>query len=167
MRSPRAVVFAAVLSLIAVACVDATEPNAGPDILAGLTEATPQDSAGNPVSPPTGGTEGAGYIRGTVRGPNAPGTGGDTLATSPRIAGVVVRAYRITGYSATGPVLGPLAAEATTNAQGAFTLPSVPSGNYAVAFIPAGASGYLGTWATAPIHPTSHEWPWWVTLPRS
>jgi len=167
MRSPRVVLAASLLAALAVACTESTEPNQTVDVLAGLTETAPQDSAGAPMTPPPGGA-GAGYFRGYVRGPNAPGTDGDTLATSPRIGGVVVHAYPITGYSAGGtPLLGTLAGEVTTNAQGEFTFPTIPGGEYVVTFRPPAGSAYQGMWVTGPIHPTSHTHPWWVTLPRT
>ncbi|MBA3853131.1 MAG: hypothetical protein C0503_01875 [Gemmatimonas sp.] len=167
MRSHKGLMAIVAVSLLAAACTVVTEYEPQEEMLATLTEATPQDSAGNPAPPPPGGTEGTGYIRGVVRGANPPGAVGDTLTTSPRIARVFVRAYRITGYTRIGPELGPLAAEVVTNAQGEFTLPAVRSGNYAVAFLTLASSDYSGTWVTAPIHATSHEYRWWVTLPRA
>lgn len=165
MRTPRAVLAVALMALVSVACAESTAPDNSIEALAGLVSSTPQDSAGNTTTPPPG-AAGVGYFRGYVRGPNTPGTGGDTLATSPRIAGVVVRAYPITAYTADGPELGASAGEVTTDAEGAFTFPTIPGGEYAVTFRPPAGSGYQGIWVTGPIHPTSHEWPWWVTLPR-
>jgi hypothetical protein len=166
MRTARATIVAALIAFVAVACAESTAPAGSEDVLAGLVSATPQDSAGNNTPPPPGGA-GTGYFRGYVRGPNTPGTGADTLATSPRIAGVVVRAYPITSYGTSGPNLGAPAGEVTTDENGAFTFPSIPGGEYAVTFHPPAASGYQGIYVTGPIHPTSHEHPWWVTLPRS
>lgn len=91
MRTPRRALLAVLTAVAITACQDATGP-AERSPLAGLVLGSPQDSSGNPVTPPTGELS-PGYFRGTVRGPNAPGTGGDTLATSPRIAGVIVRAF--------------------------------------------------------------------------
>lgn len=166
MRTARIAFTATLLALVAVACSETTAPDGTQAVLAGLIGSTTQDSAGNAAPPPAGGA-GTGYFRGYVRGPNAPGAGGDTLATSPRIAGVIVRAYPITGSGPSGPQLGALAGQVTTDAEGAFTFPSIPGGEYAVTFHPPAGSGYLGIWVSGPIHPTSHEHPWWVTLPRS
>lgn len=164
MSAIRSLAIALLIGASTLACAESTGPDAN-DVLAGLVAAAPQDSAGGSVTPPTG-TGGSGYFRGYVRGPNAPGTGGDTLATSPRIAGVVVRAYPIVGGTSSGPELGALAGEVTTNAQGAFTFPTIPAGEYVVTFRPPASSGYQGIWVYGPIHSTSHEFPWWVTLPR-
>lgn len=166
MRSSRVFALAALVVLAVSACSDVTAPAGADEILAGLVSAVPQDSAGAAAPPPSGGT-GSGYFRGYVRGPNTPGAGGDTLATSPRIAGVVVRAYEWTSGGPGQIVLGDLVGEVVTDAQGAFTFPTIPGGDYAVTFRPPTNSGYQGVWVTAPIHSTSHEWPWWVTLPRS
>ena len=164
MHIPR-LITAVGLLVVALACADSTAPSGSEEILAGLVAATPEDSAGN-TAPPMPGGAGSGYFRGVVRGPSTAGTGGDTLATSPRIAGVQVRAYRITAYGDDGPALGALVGQVTTDAQGAFTFPTIEGGEYAVTFRPPTGSGYQGIWVIGLIHPTSHEHPWWVTMPR-
>ena len=159
-----ATLFPAFLVLLAAGCGDVSGPGAGSP-LEGLVLAVPEDSSGNPTPPPTG-TAAPGYFRGTVRGPNAPGQGGDTLSTSPRIAGVTVTAYPATSNGSGGLQLGPSAGSTSTNAQGEFTFPTIPGGGYAVTFIPPTGSDHVGVWVVTQVHATSHEFPWWVTLPR-
>lgn len=164
MRITRAAFAFIVAAVAASACADSTGPAGTEHPLAGLLASSPQDSAGTPITPP-GGVSDSGYFHGFVRAQNEPGAGGDTLANAPRIAGVVVSAYPILAPGA-APTLGPLAAQVTTNAQGAFTLPKLAGGEYAVTFRPPAGSGYYGIWASGPIHATSADFAWWVTLPR-
>lgn len=162
----RALPLAVVLLIAAAgACADVSGPTP-PSPLAGLVQSSPQDSAGNPTTPPPG-TLAPGYFRGTVRAPNAPGAVGDTLAAGTRIAGVLVRAYPVSANTTGGMQLGNPVGSTTTNAQGDFTFPTIPGGDYAITFTPPPGSGYVGVWVTAFVHGTSHEFPWWVTLPRS
>jgi hypothetical protein len=165
MRFARVPLTLLVAFSLASACTDATAPRERSP-LAGLDAGMQLDSAGSPLTPPDGPVA-PGYFRGTVRGPNIPGIGGDTLGTSPRIANVVVKAFPIVAQSGAQLTLGALAATTTTNAQGQFTLPELPGGEYAVTFTPPAGSSYTGVWVTAQANAESHLWPWWVTLPRS
>ncbi len=165
MQSARFTITLLITVVLAVSCTDATGPRSRSP-LAGLDAGIQLDSAGNPLTPPVGPVA-PGYFHGTVRGPNVPGIGGDTLGTSPRIANVAVKAFPIVAQDGANLTLGPLAASTTTNAQGKFTLPELPGGAYAVTFTPPAGGAYSGVWVTAQANAESHLWPWWVTLQRN
>ena len=147
-----------------------TDPSADP--LRGLRATTATDSAGTntvtqdtaratPGPVPDSLAAGPGYFRGVVR--SSEGTAGpDTLASSVRLKDVLVVAYP---WRADGS-LGPAAASATTNDRGEWQLATIPGGPYKVTFTPPANGAYAGVWVTSTAHPRSHEWPWWVTLPR-
>ena len=152
---------------VALAC--AGEPSTGIDKspIAGLAQGQATDSAGGTVnSPPPTSTTSPGYVHGTVRAPtpNAP-PHTDTLANSVKIAGAVVTAYRYAG-STDAASLGTAVAQVVTDADGKFTLPTVPGGDYLVTFNPPESlkSVYGGVWTIGPIHDKSHQYPWWITL---
>jgi hypothetical protein len=151
----------ALTSAFAVACSDSPTEN-GNDPLAGLAQRDGKDSIGNPL-PPAPSTPVAGGFHGTVLGPSAPGSGGDTLASAPRISGVVVKAFKITGGSQAEPELGPVEQTVTTGADGKFAL-TLSGGDYVVTFTPPANSVYGGVWVTAATSATSDQWPWWVIL---
>jgi hypothetical protein len=130
--------------------------------LAGLAESAARDSSGN--APPTGNFA-PGDIRGTVVGPSPVGSTGDTLAAAPRVAGVEVTAYPVTGTSGPLPDVGPAIATTVTDANGRFSLPSLPGGPIVVTFEPPSSSPYAGTWSSTVITAQSDRWPWWVVLP--
>ena len=147
-----------------VAC-GSDNPTASDDSpLAGLTKTEGRDSTGTSVpNPPTPGTPG--YFRGTVLGPSVPGAGNDSLATAPRISGVVVTAYpRLS--DGVPPEVGAAAATVTTGSDGKFQLPTLSAGEYVVTFNPPSGSIYTGVWVTATAYAGSSEWPWWVVLPK-
>jgi hypothetical protein len=146
---------------LAIACSDdpaGTENSP----LAGLAPRTANDSVGNPAPAPTNPTPGR--FRGTVLGPSQPGAGNDSLNTAPRIEGVVVTAYPVTGGSQADPTLGPAAIYVTTGADGKFQLPILAGGEYVVTFTPPANSIYGGVWVTAMTSATSNDHPWWVIL---
>lgn len=147
---------------LAIACSD--DPTGSEDSpLAGLAPRTASDSIGNPPPPPpTNPTPGS--FHGTVLGPSEPGAGNDSLATAPRVAGVVVSARLVTGGSEADPDLGPVAASVTTGADGKFQLPTLSGGTYVVTFTPPANSIYGGVWVTSTTSATSNDWPWWVVL---
>jgi hypothetical protein len=102
-----------------------------------------------------------------VLGQSEPNAGNDSLETAPRVAGVRVTAYPYLGASTSGaPDLGPEAASVITGADGAFQLPELPGGEYAVTFEPPANSIYQGVWVHAISHSGSNEYPWWVVLPK-
>jgi hypothetical protein len=147
---------------LAIACSDdPTGTDNSP--IAGLAQREGSDSTGNPLPPPPANPT-PGSFHGTVLGPSTPGTGGDTLATAPRVAGVVVAAYLVTGGTEANPTLGPVAASATTGADGKFALTTLSGGTYVVTFTPPANSIYGGVWVTAATSATSNDWPWWVVL---
>ncbi len=154
---------AALLAALAVACSDATGSENSP--LAGLTQKTAADSVGNPVPgeppAPTPGT-----FHGNVLGACASSCTGDTLATSPRASGVAVKAYKVTGGTASDPTLGSAEATVTTGSDGKFQFPQLSGGEYVVTFTPPSSSAYRGVWVTAHTSDQSDDRPWWVVLPR-
>ena len=151
----------ALTSGFAVACSDSPTENENSP-LAGLAQRDGKDSAGNPLPPPPT-TPVPGGFHGTVLGPSVPGSGVDTLATAPRVSGVVVTAYRVTGGTQPNPELGPAERTVTTGADGKFAL-TLSGGDYVVTFNPPASSIYGGVWVTAATSTTSNEWPWWVIL---
>lgn len=150
------------LSGLVVACSDnPTETENSP--LAGLAQRDGRDSTGNPLPPPpTNPTPGT--FHGTVLGFSPPGAGNDSLATAPRVSGVVVTAYKVTGGTEANPTLGPAEASVTTGADGKFQLPILSGGSFVVTFTPPANSIYGGVWVTTTTSSTSNEWPWWVVL---
>jgi len=151
--------FAAGLS---VACSDSpTESEDSP--LAGLSQRDAADSVGNPLPPPPANPT-PGSFHGTVLGPSQPGSGNDSLATAPRVAGAVVIAYPVTGGTEANPTLGAAAATVTTGADGKFQLPTLAGGTYVVTFTPPANSIYGGVWVTAATSANSNDHPWWVIL---
>jgi hypothetical protein len=146
-----------------VACSDnPTEPGNSP--LAGLSQRDGADSTGNPLpQPPTTPTPGS--FHGTVLGPSDPGAGNDSLATAPRVSGVVVTAYPVTGGTVGAPTLGPAEATVTTGADGKFQMPTLAGGEYVVTFNPPASSIYGGVWISQVFTSAqSNDWPWWVVL---
>lgn len=147
--------------LFLAACSDSpTETENSP--LAGLAQREGSDSTGNPLPPPPTNPAPGGF-HGLVLGPSAPGSGNDTLATAPRIAGVMVTAYPVTGGTYANPTLGAAEQSVTTGADGKFQL-TLSGGEYVVTFNPPAASIYGGVWIMATTSENSNDWPWWVTL---
>lgn len=153
-----------------VACSDDPPTTGGNNSpLAGLKSSVAGDSAGTTPAPtpPPANNPTPGYVHGTVRAPGATaGPGQDTLAASIKIAGAVVTAYPrlVQGTDTAG--VGPVAAQVITDADGKFTLPTLPGGEYVITFNPPAslANTYGGVWTVGTIHDKSHELPWWVTL---
>ena len=130
--------------------------------LAGLNESAARDSSGS--FPPIGSPQ-PGDLRGTVVGPAPVGSGSDTLAASPRVAGVEVTVYQILEDSGPVPQVGPPIANTITGIDGKFALQGLPGGSIVVAFEPPSAGPYAGTWSSWVIHAGSGDYPWWVVLP--
>ncbi|HMC55189.1 MAG TPA: carboxypeptidase-like regulatory domain-containing protein [Gemmatimonadaceae bacterium] len=163
----------------AIACAEKGSTTIdGNDPLAGLKQASATDSSGH-FLPPTSGHDTAtaspggptgnidtlhsepGYFRGVVRGSEMI-QGTDTLAGSVRVPDVKVDAY---ARLANGDP-GALTASVVTNGQGEWELPVLPAGHYVVTFTPPANSAYQGVWVTASPNSHSHDYPWWVTLPK-
>jgi hypothetical protein len=148
-----------------VACSDDDPTGTENSPLAGLSGREGSDSIGNPLPPePTNPTPGS--FHGTVLGPADPSQGGDTLATAPRVSGVVVTAYPLLGGTPGDPQLGQAEATVTTGADGKFQLPELSGGEYVVTFRPPSSSNYGGVWIRAFTSAQSNEWPWWVVLSK-
>jgi hypothetical protein len=148
----------AVATIVACAQDGATSPEHSP--LAGLNKAGTVDTS-NSTHVPTG--EGPGFYRGTVVGQWDYAAGVDSTKAAPRLAGVVVTIYlrnEITGQ------IGEAKGSVTTAADGAFKLPLLPAGHYAVTFVPPENSGYYGVYAFGDLRENSSEFPWWVVLSK-
>ena len=156
----------ALAALVAVAAIaacstDTVEPNGSP--LAGLDKSATGDTASVNHSP-TG--TGPGYFRGTVLGPSQPGSGNDSLNTAPRISGVVVTIYERKPVAGDTVAVGDAKGSVTTGADGKFTLPTLPAGEYVVTFVPPANSPYHGSYAFGPLNEKSSTYPWWVVLAK-
>ncbi len=151
-----------VSTVLALACGNPEEP-VGKDVLAGLSATAARDSSGGAL-PPGAVSTAPGSISGTVRGPG--GTGSDTLATSTRLSGVKVAAFKVLGGTAVAPDLSAQVVATTTDTFGKFTLPEVPAADYVVTFTPPEGSAYTGVWVTSRIDAVRALLPWWVTLPK-
>jgi len=131
--------------------------------LAGLARVSTNDSAGAPApANPT-----PGYFRGMVRG-YSPASGPDTLANAVKLPNVRVTAYpRIESRTDTLGT-GPAAGSVLTDANGEFTMPTIPGGEYIVTFNPQAPEDtqYRGVFTVATVHATSHEYPWFIMLPK-
>jgi hypothetical protein len=158
------VLILALTSGLTVACSDdPSGPESSP--LAGFSQQQGRDSVGNSL-PPAPSVPTAGGFHGTVLAPSGSHTPGqDTLATAPRIAGVVVNAYKwqAGSYEGDKPVLGALEQTVTTGADGKFAL-DLSGGDYVVSFTPPANSEYGGVYVTASTSANSNQWPWWVIL---
>ena len=147
-----ATMMIAALAVIAACGDDPVSPDTSP--LAGLNKATANDSS-TPTNTPTG--NGPGHFRGTVLGPSQPGAGNDSLNTAPRIAGVVVTIYERKPVAADTVAVGDAKGSVTTGADGKFTLPTLPAGEYVVTFVPPANSGYHGAYAFGPLRQNSSD----------
>lgn len=146
--------------IVAVACADEGPTTPGPTTLMGLVEVESNDTIATQPPPEAPATPGA--FHGFVLGH---GTGPDTMATAPRLQGVVVTAYPHLGWNGSNPVVGEASATRTTDANGAFQFPVLPGGEYVVTFVPPASSTYGATFVTTTIHSGSDEGNWWVILP--
>lgn len=150
------------LSVLFAACSsDGTSPQPTPQPLKGLTRVAGNDTAD---APSPGATPGS--FHGTVLAPSEGATGSDTLATAPRIAGVRVTVYPRVPTASDSLALGDPVATMVTGSDGRFQSPQLAGGFYVVTFVPPAASPYDGVWASGYIDNRTHEWPWWVVLPR-
>ena len=147
-----------VLLVVAAACSE--DPTTGPtgSPLAGLSESAWDDStvANNPA-------DGPGYFHGTVVGQSPPGAGNDSLATAPRIAGVVVTIYERKLTNSNAVEVGDVKGSVTTGNDGKFTLPTLPAGQYVVTFVPPG-NIYHGVYVWGSLNQHSATYPWWIVL---
>jgi hypothetical protein len=156
-------VTSVVAALIVAACASDSVVQPGGSPLAGLSRSGSGDTA-NVNHSPTG--TGPGYFRGTVLGPSSPGAGNDSLNTAPRIAGVVVTIFERKPTAADTMAVGDAKGTVTTGADGKFSLPTLPAGEYVVTFVPPSSSGYYGAYAFGPLRENSSDYPWWVVLAK-
>ena len=147
------------LALTACSSVETTEIEE-PNVIAGLAEAASNDTTSGP--PPTPANPTPGSFHGYVIGP---GTGPDTIATAPRVAGTVITAYPHTGWVGSEPTVGPAAASVTADANGFFQTPTIPGGEYVVTFVPPSSSPFRGVFVMTTIFSGSSTGTWWVLLP--
>lgn len=158
---PRYRVLAVVAALfLAAACGDdSTAPVSDP--LAGLVNAGRGDTA---ESPPNETPDGPGSFHGFVKGftPGVP----DTNSTIVPLPEVRVTAYRREGDD-TQPRAGAAVATTSSNASGAWTLPTLPGGEYIVTFVPSASSGYRAGWTIGTAWSQSGVEPWLIHLPKA
>ena len=155
----------ALAAAVSVACSGNGPTSGTPSPLFGLTQSPARDSTGgSPPPPPVDPTYGT--FHGTVIGLSVVGGGPDTIATAPRVAGVVVTAFPRIGTSTNPVSVGPAAATVVTGADGKFQLPTLAGGEYVVTFNPPAGSGYGGVWVTSTASSASNNFPWWVVLWR-
>ena len=156
-RSSLGLIFIAI-ALVAAGCSDREPAAPESDPLAGLAAATRGDSA--PSQSPD--SLGPGHFVGTLYGyePDR-----DSAASAVRIEGARVTAY-IREEANDRVVAGDQVASVLTDAQGDFRLPTLPSDQYVVTFVPPAASPYRGGWTTAQAWQHSGDYPWYIMLPR-
>lgn len=121
----------------------------------------------------TGGSPGAQtgtnpiQVAGIVRGV---GEGQDTMATAPKLAGVVVKAYKHLGYSGNDVLIGEQVGSATTDENGWYGYFTLAPGSYVVTFTPPASSIYRSIYVThdSPGAPpnTTVVHTWVIFLPR-
>lgn len=154
---------ALVSACIFTACSDSsTEPQPQTTVLSGLSASARNDTVTTPAPSATG----TGNFRGTVMGPAVTGPGTDTLSTSPRIANVTVTIYPRLADVNGEITLGAAAGSTKSNAQGQWTLPTLPAGDYVVTFVPPENGIYRGTYSFGPLRSNSNQYAWWVVLPK-
>jgi hypothetical protein len=162
-KSRASLLACAALVTFALACAKDGPTTLQDSPLQGLTKVASNDSSTNAPTPPP---SGPGAVHGFVLGQAEPGSGPDTLTNSPRVANTRVTAFPRVASNGVEPVVGPEAASVLTDANGAFTLPSLPGGEYVVTFAPPDASLYRGVYVTGTIHSRSGEYSWWIVLPK-
>ena len=148
----------------AIACSDSrpVAPEGGADPLKDRVQLQSPDTAvrGGGTSPAP--SQGDGFFRGVVRG-YSEADFPDTLKSAKPLANTVVTAYpaELTDRE---PKLGPAKASVVTNADGEFTLPTLPGGLYVVTFTPPAGASYDSGWTLATAHPGSGDRPWIIML---
>ena len=157
----RALALIALLSFGVAACDDdANGPATDP--LAGLVTAERGDTA---EAPPNQTPDGPGHFQGFVKG-YTPGVV-DTNSTIVPLANVRVTAYRSEAQGTSAqPEAGDAVATAFSNANGAWTLPTLPGGEYIVTFVPPAGSNYHGGWTVGQAWSSSGDSPWQIFLSK-
>ena len=160
MFQPRALFIAAIVAAVAAAaCSDDPAAPVAPE-LAGLSRGNSNDTTSGQTTP---GTTTPGSFHGFVIGR---GTGPDTIATAPRIAGATITAYPHLGFDGETPRVGASAGSVTTDANGFFQFPTIPGGDYVVTIRPPAGSEYQGQYALTTISNISNTGNWWVVLSK-
>ena len=159
--APAVRLIVATLAAALLACGGDSSTGPGIDHLAGLTRVEQGDSV---ATAPPNAPAAPGRFHGTVWG-YVPG--GDTLATRVPLAGVRITAYRVAIGANDGPAPGAEVASTTTAADGTWSLPTLPGGEYLETIVPPSGSGYRGIWATATAWAHSADHPWFTMLPKT
>lgn len=145
LRSTRSTLFATLALGAVMACAEQTTLPKPGDKLTGFSVGEIQDTT------ITGGVPGAQtgtnpiQAGGIVRGV---GEGQDTMATAPKLAGVVVTAYKHLGYSGNDVLIGEQVGTATTDENGWYGYFSLLPGSYVVTFTPPANSIYRSIYVT-------------------
>ena len=163
-KSVRVVAPSLLFAAFVIACSDSrpAAPDGGADPLQGRVQLQSPDTAISGGGPSTAPSQGDGFFRGAVRG-YSEADFPDTLRSAKPLASVTVTAYPAT-LTDREPKLGPAKASVVTNAQGEFTLPTLPEGLYVVTFTPPGGASYDSGWTLATAHPGSGDRPWIIML---
>lgn len=166
-RSLRSTLFAVLAAAAVTACAEEKLAPQPGDKLTGFSVGEIKDTAVTGGSPSTTNGPGPIQVGGIVKGV---GVGSDTMATAPKLEGVVVKAYKHLGYSGNDVRVGDEIGTLTTDANGWFGWFSLPPGNYVVSFTPPASGPFRGTYVTyesqgAPAG-TTVAWTWGIFLPR-
>lgn len=155
---PLAVVVVAAMAIAACHGDGTTSPKT--NTFEGLARVSSNDTVTG--SPPVGTTT-PGAFHGFVLGH---GTGSDTMATAPRLAGSTITAYPHLGFDGETPRTGDPVGSVTADATGAFQFPEIAGGPYVVLVQPPASSGYRPVYILATISSVSNSGSWWVVLSR-
>lgn len=157
----------AVFAVVITACADGEVAPAIGDRLTGFSVGEIKDTAVSGGTPGVPSGTGPVQVGGTVKGV---GTGSDTLATAPKLADVVVKAYQFKGYSGNDVLIGDEIGSFTTDANGWYGYFSMAPGKYVVTFTPPATSAFRSIYVTwdSPGAPagTAVASVWSIFLPR-
>ena len=144
-RGMRSTFLAALASCAVMACSEQTTLPKPGDKLTGFSVGEIQDTTITGGSP--GAQTGTNPIQagGIVRGV---GEGQDTMATAPKLAGVVVKAYKHLGYSGNEVLIGEQVGSLTTDDNGWYGYFTLPPGSYVVTFTPPANSAFRSIYVT-------------------
>ena len=166
-RGMRSTFFALLGAAAMMACAEGGVAPPTGEKLTGFSVGEIKDTAITGGTPGTISGPGPVEVGGTVKGV---GTGSDTMATAPKLADVVVKAYKFRGYSGNEVLIGDEVGSLATNADGWFGYISLAPGKYVVTFTPPASSAFRSIYVTydSPGAPagTTVASVWSIFLPR-